>query len=123
MSIMNLLQSEAALTVCVSLLGAVWTVFKSSDWLESQRRKRLREALRSLEAAVEATYREYVRALKERNPGGGLTLEEQAQARQYAREQAIAIARARGIDLLRELGAEYIELWTSRLVRKLKSAR
>lgn len=123
MTIVDILQSEATLTAGVTVLGAFWTLFKSGDWLQARRRRRLREALKALEAAVEATYREYVCAWKEKNPNGSLTPEEQAAARQYARERAVAIARARGIDLMRELGAEYIDLWTGRIVRKLKGAR
>ncbi len=123
MSLMDIVRSEVLLTAAVTFLGAVWTLFKSSAWLQAQKRRRLREAVKALEAAVEATYREYVRALKEKNPKGGLALEEQRLARQYARERAIAIARERGIDLLKELGPEYVDLWTSRLVRKLKGTR
>lgn len=123
MSIVEILQSEATLTAGVSILGAFWTLFKSSDWLQARKRRRLREALKALEAAVEATYREYVRALKEKNPKGSLTAEEQDAARQYARERAIVIARSRGIDLVKELGADFIDLWTGRIVRKLKNAR
>ncbi len=123
MSIMDMLQSEAALTAAVTCIGAVWTLFKGSAWLQAHKRRRLREALKALEAAVEATYGEYVRAWKESNPNGSLTLEEQRKARQYARERAIAIAGGRGIDLLRELGPDYIDLWTGRLVRKLKARR
>ena len=81
MSIVDILQSEATLTAGVSILGTVWTLFKSSDWLQARKRRRLREALKALEAAVEATYREYVRAWKEKNPDGRLTQEEQAAAR------------------------------------------
>ena len=122
MSIASILGSEAALTLAIAVAGALWSIFKGSDWLQAQRRQRLREALRALEAAVEATYREYVRALKERSPDGALTPEEQQRARDHARERAIVIARSRDIDLVRELGAEFIDLWTGRLVRKLKRA-
>lgn len=122
MNIMGILQSDAALACGVTIAGTFWTLFKGSDWFQARRQRRLREALEALEAAVEATYREYVRALKEKNPGGSLTPAEQDLARQYARERAIAIARTRGVDLIRELGADFIDLWTGRIVRKLKRA-
>ena len=120
MSIMEVLHSEAVLAAVAGLAGALWTLFKSGEWLETRRRRRMREALRALEAAVEATYREYVRTLKEQHPDGALSLEEQQTARSKARERALTIARERGIDLLKELGAGCIDLWISRLVRKLK---
>lgn len=120
MNIMDILNSDAALTCGITIAGAFWTLFKGSNWLQARRLRRVREALEALEAAVEATYREYVRALKEKNPDGNLTSEEQALARQYARERAVAIAKGRGIDLIKELGADYIDLWTGRIVRKLK---
>ena len=123
MSIMDMLQSEAVLTAAVTLIGAIWTLLKGSAWLRDRKRRRLREALKALEAGVEATYGEYGRALKEANPNGDLTLDEQRLARQYARERAVAIARERGIDLIQELGHDYVDLWTSPLVTKLKRAR
>ena len=123
MSTMDILHSETVLTASVTLLGAVWTLFKGSAWLRAHKRRRLLEALKALEAAVEATYGEYVRALKESNPDGRLKPEEQRLARQYAREKAVMFARRRGINLLRELGPDYVDLWTSRMVRKLKQTR
>ncbi len=122
MSIASLAQSETVLMIGGALFGALWTWFKGSDWFERLRRRRLQNALRALEAAVEETYRDYVRALKESREDGSLTLEEQARARAQARERALTIARVQGIDLARELGAEYFDLWISRIVKKLKSA-
>lgn len=120
MSIMGLLQSETVLMIGGALFGALWAWFKGRDWFARLRQRRLREALRALEAAVEETYREYVRDIKESRADGGLTLEEQAQARQYARDRAVEIAREQGIDLVRALGAAYLDLWISRIVKKLK---
>lgn len=121
MSIMDLLESDAILTGIALLFATFWTLCKGSDWLVEHRHKRLREALRALEAGVEATYREYVRALKEQRPDGRLTLEEQQTARAYAKDRAEAIARVQGIDLMGVIGAEFIDLWICKLVRKLKT--
>ncbi len=82
---------------------------------------RFSAALESLEAAVEATYRDYVEALKAASDDGRLTPDERAHARALARDRAVAIARANGVDLLRELGEDYLDLWIARLVRKLKA--
>ena len=121
MNILAILTSDAALALTASIVGGVWALVKTTSWFERLRRRRLERALFALEAAVEQVYREYVAALKEAN-NGALTPEEQRQARQYARDRALEIARAQGIDLLRELGADYLDLWISRLVKKLKTA-
>ncbi len=121
MSILNALTSEVALAVTATVVGGVWAAVKTSSWFERLRRRRVEQALLALEAAVEEVYREYVQALKEAG-SGTLTPEEQQQARAYARRRALEIGRAQGIDLLRELGADYLDLWISRLVKKLKAA-
>ncbi|HDP34211.1 MAG TPA: hypothetical protein ENN29_03775 [Candidatus Hydrogenedentes bacterium] len=120
MNILDVLTSDAAIAVTITVAGGVWSLVKATGWFDWLRRRRLERALLALEAAVEQVYREYVRALKE--AGEGLTPEEQQRAREYARERAIEIARAQGIDLLRELGADFLDLWIGRLVRKLKTA-
>jgi len=120
MNILDALTSDSALTLAATVAGSVWAFVKASSWFERLRRNRLEKALLALEAAVEEVYREYVRALKE--AGDGLTAEEQQNAREYARDRALDIARAQGIDLIRELGADYLDLWISRLVKKLKAA-
>jgi vacuolar-type H+-ATPase subunit E/Vma4 len=86
------------------------------------RRRRFQAAIQALEAGVEETYRTYVQALKESRADGRLTPEECRRARERARERAIEIARAQGLNLLRELGPEYLDLWIARLVKKLKNA-
>lgn len=119
MNILDVLTSDAALTLAATVAGSVWAFVKTSGWFARLRRRRVEQALLALEAAVEEVYREYVRALKE--AGDGLTAQEQRQAREYARNRALEIARTQGIDLIRELGADYLDLWISRLVKKLKA--
>ncbi|MCK5863364.1 MAG: hypothetical protein KAH38_12820, partial [Candidatus Hydrogenedentes bacterium] len=119
MNIQDLLTSDTALTLVATLAGGVWAVVKASSWYKRLRRRRHKRALLALEAAVEEVYREYVRTLKAGS--GELSPTEQETARQYARDRAIEMARTRGINLLRELGADYLNLWISRLVRKLKT--
>lgn len=121
MSITGILNSEAGLTLVSAVVGGAWTVFRSSEWYRRRTERRYHKAIEALEAAVEQTYRSYVRAIKASRSDGKLTPEEMRRARQLARETAIAFGRSQGVDVLRELGAEYIDLWIARLVRRLKS--
>ena len=120
MSIEMLLGSEPGLTLAGAFVGMVWTWLKSSEWFQRRRERRLARALEGIEAAVEETYRTYVEALKAGREDGRLTADERVRARSLARERAVAIARTDGVDLLREVGGDYVDLWIARLVRRLK---
>ncbi len=120
MTLANILNSEMILSLTAAAAGLLWTALKGSDWFERVRQQRLDRAVLALEAAVEETYRDYVRALKSASEDGSLSPEEQRQARVQARERAVAIARAQGLDLAAILGSEYIDLWIGRLVKRLK---
>ena len=78
-------------------------------------------ALQALEAAVDATYREYVRMLKENRESGKLTEQEEKEARRRAREKGECVSRDTYEDLVRTLGCLYLDLWINRLVRKLQA--
>ncbi|MFA7693335.1 MAG: hypothetical protein GX117_04070 [Candidatus Hydrogenedentes bacterium] len=119
---MSLLHSEAVLACVASIVGALWTLLKSHEWMRGMRQRKVNDALEALEAAVDATYREYVRALKEQDPSGRLSAGEQEEARKQARDRAVDIARRRGVDLVETLGNDFIDLWTGRIVKKLKQA-
>jgi len=120
MNIATVLTSDTGLTLLGTVLGGAWTWFKSSEWLARRRNEGLERALLTLESAVEQTYRCYVRAIKEGRADGKLTSAERVKARTMARERALAIARTEGIDLLRLLGEEHLDLWISKVVRGLK---
>ncbi len=120
MSIGTVLTSDAGLTLLGTVLGGVWTWIRSSEWLARRRRESTRRALQVLETAVEQTYRCYVEAIKEGRADGKLTSAERVKARMMARERALAIARTEGIDLLRTLGVEHLDLWIAKIVRRLK---
>lgn len=104
-----------------AVLGAVWTVFRSSEWFERSRDRRYSRALEALEAGVERTYRTYVQAIKEASDDGRLTEEERRRARELAKETAILYGRTEGVDVLREVGEAYLDLWIAKLVKKLKA--
>jgi len=123
MSLSTLLNSDAALTFVGGAVGTAWTFFRSRDWFVRSRKRKYWRAIRSLEAAVERTYRSYVRSIKRSRADGRLTEDEIAQARQMARDEAIAYGRSEGIDVVREIGEGYLDLWLSKLVQKSRRRR
>ena len=48
--------------------------------------------------------------------------EQIAKARRRAREAAVEFGKTQGVDIFRELGANYIDLWIGKIVRRLKAA-
>lgn len=121
MSLADVISSESGLTLVGAVVGAMWAAFKSSDWYENARSRRYAKAVEALEAGVEQTYRTYVQAIKAAREDGKLTDEEKRQARELAREAAIEFGRTRGVDVLREVGAEYVDVWIAKLVQRLKN--
>lgn len=120
--ITNLAENENTLTVVVTLLGVAWTSLKSSAWFRMRRKRQFGEAVEILEAAVEETYRVYVRSMKEGRADGKLTENERRRARLLARERAILLAKREGLDLLRLIGEDRVNLWIAKLVKRLKAA-
>ena len=118
----DLLNSESGLMVLGTVLGAAWTFFRSTDAYARIRSRRYARAVEALEAAVEQTYRTYVKAIKDARADGTLTDEECRQARALARQTALEFGRRDGIDVLRELGEDYLDLWIARLVKRLKTS-
>lgn len=121
MSASEILTSETGLTLAASLFTTAWTFFKGQEWFRNSKNERVRKALEALEAGVEKTYDCYVSALKEASEDGKLTVAERRRARELARDAAIEFGRTQGIDVARELGGEYLDLWIERIVRKTKS--
>jgi hypothetical protein len=119
---METLASETTITLLGAVFGAAWTFFKSQDWYQRAKQQRFAQAITALEAGVDQTYQTYVRAIKEASEDGKLTAAERRRARELARETAIAFGRSQGIDVLAEVGNDYIDLWINRLVKKAKAA-
>jgi hypothetical protein len=103
-----------------AIVGAAWTFFKSRDVYQRMKQEKYFAAVEALEAGVEKTYRVYVEALKEAKADGKLTPEEKATARRKAVAYAQEFGRTRGIDVIEELGREYIPVLISKIVRLLK---
>ncbi len=101
-----------------TVVGTVWTFFRSSDWFARRRGRRFSRSVRALEVGVERSYRSYVRAIKKARADGKLTEKEIEHARRMARETAIRYGRSMGVDVLSELGDEYLDLWISKTVRQ-----
>jgi DNA-binding transcriptional ArsR family regulator len=122
MNLLHVLSSETGLTVVGGVLGAAWTFFRSTELYRRLQKDRFCKAVEALEAAVDLTYRTYVREIKAAREDGKLTDAEIAEARRRAREAAVEFGRTQGVDVLRELGANYIDLWIGKIVNRLKAA-
>ena len=121
---MEELLRDFALDWVVALVGTIvagaWTFFKSRGLYQEMKGQKYSAAIEALEAGVEKTYRVYVEALKKAKADGKLTPEEKAAARQRAIAYAQEFGRTRGIDVIEELGREYIPVLISKIVRVLK---
>ena len=122
MQLKEFLGSEPGLTMLGCALGAIWTFFRGQSWYQRARGRRYQKALTALEAGVEQTYDVYVRAIKEAREDGTLTDDERRRARRLARDAAEEFGETQGVDVVRELGEDYLDLWMTRIVNKLKPA-
>ena len=112
---------ETLLTGVITLAGLLWSLLRAADLAQHLRRARLRKAVLVLQAAVDETWRTYVQAIKAGRADGKLTAEEARRARELAKARAYALARREGVDLLRELGPAFLDLWVAKTVKRLKS--
>ena len=122
MNLSHFLESDTSLAVIGTLVAALWALARTGRWYTTLRDERFRRTLLILEAAIEETYRTYVQAIKAARADGKLTDAERRHARQLARDRAIALGRQAGIDLLRELGEPFLDMWLTRLVNQAKRA-
>ena len=116
----DILNSEQSLSLVGSVIGAIWTIFKSRDWYSNRRETRRGRALEALEAGVDETYQTYVREIKKGREDGKLTDLEIKHARKRARQAAVKFGRTEGINVLKVMGKEYIDLWIEKFVNKQK---
>lgn len=121
MKIDDVLLTDPGLGMIASVLGTIWTLFRGSEWLQSRRAQRYQRAVDALEAGVERTYQTYVATIKAAREDGKLTRAEKARARRLAREAAIEFGQTEGIDVARELGRSFIDMWLSRIVQEKKT--
>jgi len=119
------LTSQAALTIIGGLFTVIWGVFKMEERLTTFFQKRMGERrakmIMALAAAAQDVYDGYVRDLKKyKNEDGQLTKEEAGRAKKTAIARAVALASREGIDLVQEMGEEYINLWLERIIKEMK---
>lgn len=121
--LVELMTSEIGITIVGGAIGIAWTGFKSLDWIEQRRQDRHTVALMAIEAGVEHSFQTYVRAIKAARANGKLTQDERKHARALAWNAAIRMGRAQGVNVVRELGHDFVPVWISRMVRELKRRR
>ena len=105
-----------------ALFGGVWSLFRASDWRKRAQDQRYNRALQALEAGVELTYRTFVKSIKDSRADGKLTADEMRLARERARSAAIEFGQTQGIDVVRELSGEYIDLLIAKIVNGFKNS-
>jgi hypothetical protein len=118
--LLNLLTNENVLTLIASIVGGVWTLVQGTGWWQRMKGARYSAAVLALEGGVQYAYRTYTKALLDARADGVLTEEEKGEARRLAIEAAKEYASRHGVDLIATLGAEYLDLWISRIVARLK---
>ena len=120
MSVLATIGTEMGITLVGGAVAGIWTAFKTTELWRRIKGRRFRRAVRALEAGVETTYREYVARIKASRADGKLTEAEKRRARALAKERAARIAARHGVDAVRVLGEEYVDLWIAKLVKRLK---
>jgi hypothetical protein len=121
MNLTDLLQSDPVLTLAGTIAGGVWSILKAKALRRRNKKQRFDRAILALEAGIEDVYRSYVREIKRARQDGKLTAAEAARARRLARERAIDYGRHEGVDVLKEIGADYLDLWIAKLIRRTRS--
>ncbi|MFC1735129.1 hypothetical protein ACFL1X_03365 [Candidatus Hydrogenedentota bacterium] len=110
----------------VATVGAIvamaWTALKGQVFFERVRSQRYWKAVKCLESGVVFTYENYVREIKAASSDGKLTVDERRRARKTAIEKAKEYGWDHGIDVLRELGRDYVPVLVERIVGRLKGS-
>lgn len=107
--------------ITLTIIGLAWTAFKASEFYQKNVVEKRREVIaESVAAAVLDTYREYVKGIKAGAENGKLTAEEAATARTMAKEKAIELASTKGVDLIKNVGDEFVDLWIERKINESK---
>lgn len=113
-------ESDAGITMVGAAIGMAWTAFRGLDWVAQRRHDRHSTALMAVEAGVEHSFQTYVKAIKAARADGKLTLQERKHARALAQATAVRVGLAQGVNVVHELGREFLPLWITRMVGELK---
>lgn len=116
----DLLGNNPGLTIIGTIFAFACSAFKSSSWWQKRRKRRYAKAVDALEAGVNQTFNAYVNAIKDSRDDGKLSDEEKLLARQLAIQTAQDFAQTEGINVVRVLGHEYMDLWIEKIINRLK---
>lgn len=109
---MNIIESGPLLEIAVTVLGLLWAFFKSTEWYTEHVIKPNRaKALDSIQAGVQHVYETYTREIKTASADGHLSDDERKIARGLAKEAAIAYGKTNGVDIIKTVGQEFIDLY------------
>jgi hypothetical protein len=112
--------SGPILEIAVTLIGLAWAFFKSTEWYaENIIKTRRAKAIDSVQAGVRSVYETYTREIKAASEDGKLTDEERAKARDLAKEAAIQFGKTNGVDVIKVIGQEFIDLYLEKAHKDL----
>lgn len=117
----TMFDSESGLMLLATVAGAVFAFVRGMAWYKAVSATRLQKALQCVQVGVELTYQEYVAGIKEGRADGTLTAEEKAKARSRAKRIAIDYGLKQGVDVVKELTHEYLDVAISQAVKRAKA--
>ena len=113
--------NELYLELIATIVAIVYSFVKASDWYKEHVVGSKREkAIDAIIAGVNKTYEEYTKEIKAANNDGKLTKEERAEARRLAKEAAIEFGKKNGVDIVRNIGEDFIDSYLENAVREMK---
>lgn len=98
--------------VVAAIVAAIWGIIKAKLKIDADWEKKV---VSFFEAGVQHTYDTLIREAKKTAPGGKLTKEQIDEARKLAWEAAKAYAASQGVDLAKQIVAEQIPVWITRV--------
>lgn len=110
--------NEEALNLVLTVAITAILAFKGTTYYKQLKHKTL---FGLLELAIIWVYKNYVRPTKEANGDGKLTPEQKKIASTMAAEKAQEFATAKGLDLPKQLGQDYVDLYIEQLVARAKA--
>lgn len=124
-TIIDSIGTEAFFNLAAAITGVIvlgWKIMLQIQAVKNATEKgNLQIALDCVEAGVEETYEEYVRALKDSAADGKLTDDERATARSTAIAKAVAYAETKGLDLVKTYGSALLRVFLERIIRSNKA--
>lgn len=125
-TILNLINTETALTLIGTIVSIAWIAFKRLEFVRLRNSDRYIEAVQAFEVGVEKTYQAYVRQIKAAQKDGKLTSHERRVARGRAKDYALQYAHdyMRGVDVVDIVGGlDVLPVLISQLVRDAKGKK